>query len=90
METEMRKVKLAACVVAVAGLTAACGSNYRDPGDPPPANAPVIKYSYIDSEGRSLVAEYADRYCEDAYGKDAVELDTDREPGGYEVSYACR
>ena len=53
-------------------------------------NAPVVKYSYIDSEDRALADEYADSYCEEAYGQDAVELDTDREPGGYEVTYACR
>jgi hypothetical protein len=86
----MRKFALAACAAALAILPAACSSDYRAKDEPPPGNAPVIKYSYIDSDDRALVAEYADRYCEEAYGKDAHELDTDREPGGYEVIYACR
>lgn len=86
----MRSLTLAACAVALVVLPAACSSGYRDNDEPPPVNAPVIKYSYIDSADRALADEYADRYCEEAYGKDAAELDTDREPGGYEVTYACR
>ncbi len=86
----MRSLTLAACAAAVAILPAACGSTYRADNEPPPVNAPVVKYSYIDSEDRALADEYADSYCEEAYGQDAVELDTDREPGGYEVTYACR
>jgi len=86
----MRKLILAAAAAALAVLPAACGSSYRADNEPPPANAPVVKYSYVDSEDRALVAEYADRYCEEAYGQDAVELDTDRTPGGYEVAFACR
>src|SRR3546814_3477580 len=80
---------LAASAV-VAMLTAACGTSYRDNNDPVPSDAPVISYRYVDSEDRALAAEFADNYCEEAYGKAADEFDTDREPGGYEVSFACR
>src|SRR3546814_6203565 len=85
----MRVLTLAASAV-VAMLTAACGTSYRDNNDPVPSDAPVISYRYVDSEDRALAAEFADNYCEEAYGKDADEFDTDREPGGYEVSFACR
>jgi len=86
----MRSLILAACAVALATLPAACSSGYRADNEPPPATAPVVKYSSLDSADRALADEYADNYCEEAYGQDAVELDTDREPGGYEVTYACR
>ncbi|MGF1629017.1 MAG: hypothetical protein ACFCUT_06070 [Kiloniellaceae bacterium] len=85
----MRVIPLAACAAALALLPAACTS-YRADNEPPPADAPVITYSYVDSEDRALVAEYADSYCEKAYGRDAYEFDTDREPGGYRISFACR
>lgn len=85
----MRALTLAASAAALAVLTASCTS-YRDDGDPPPSDAPVISYRYVDSEDRALAAEFADNYCEQAYGMDADEIDTDREPGGYEVSFACR
>lgn len=85
----MRPLTLAACAAALALTTAACTS-YREDNDPPPSNAPVISYNYIDSEDRALAAEFADKYCEQAYGQDAYEIDVDREPGGYEASYACR
>jgi hypothetical protein len=86
----MRTLALAACAATLPLLLTACGTTYRDNDDPLPADAPVVRYSYIDSEDRSLAAEFADNYCEQAYGKDAVELDVDREPGGYEVTYTCR
>jgi len=86
----MRSLILAACAVALAALPAACSSGYRADNEPPPANAPVISYRYVDTDDRALAEEYADNYSEEAYGQDAVELDTDREPGGYEVTYACR
>jgi hypothetical protein len=50
----------------------------------------VVTFSYVDTEDRALAAEFADNYCEQAYGKDADEFDTDREPGGYEISFVCR
>jgi hypothetical protein len=85
----MRPLTLAASAAALTLLTAAC-TTYRAENEPPPANAPVITYSYIDSADRALVAEYADAFCEKAYGRDAYEFDTDREPGGYRISFACR
>jgi hypothetical protein len=50
----------------------------------------VISYNYVDSEDRALAAEFADNYCEQAYGQDAVEIDKDRDRNGYQVTYACR
>jgi hypothetical protein len=85
----MRVLTLAACAATLL-LTAACGSSYRDDGDPVPSDAPVISYRYVDTDERALAEEYADNYCEEAYGEDAVELDTDREPGGYKITFACR
>src|SRR3546814_15969996 len=63
----MRVLTLAASAV-VAMLTADCGTSYRDNNDPVPSDAPVISYRYVDSEDRALAAEFADNYCEDAYG----------------------
>ncbi|MGD1877880.1 MAG: hypothetical protein ACFB13_10295 [Kiloniellaceae bacterium] len=85
----MRTLKIAACMAALALLPAACASPRND-GEPPPQNEPAISYSYIDSADRALVAEYADNYCEEAYGKDAVELSKDRTQNGYQISFACR
>jgi hypothetical protein len=85
----MCALKFAAGVAVVALLPAACTS-YRADNEPPPDDAPVITYSYVDTEDRALAAEFADNYCEEAYGKDADEFDTDREPGGYEISFVCR
>jgi hypothetical protein len=85
----MRSLKIAACVAALAVLPAACSSHRAD-NEPPPQNEPVVSYNYINSADRALVAEYADSYCEKAYGKDAVELHKDRTLDGYETSFACR
>jgi len=85
----MRALKTAACVAALAILPAAC-TTYRAENEPPPRDVPVISYSYVDSEDRALAAEFADNYCEEAYGKDAYEFDTDRKPSGYEISFVCR
>lgn len=85
----MPALKFAACAAAVTLLAAGCTS-YRADNEPPPDDAPVITYSYVDTEDRALAAEFADNYCEEAYGKDADEFDTDRETGGYEVSFVCR
>ena len=85
----MRSMTFAACATAVALLPAACTS-YRADNEPPPNDAPVVTFSYVDTEDRALAAEFADNYCEQAYGKDADEFDTDREPGGYEISFVCR
>lgn len=84
----MRVLTLAACA-AVLLLPSACTS-YREDNEPPPSEAPVISFSYVDTEDRALAAEFADNYCEEAYGQDADEFDTDREPGGYEISFVCR
>jgi hypothetical protein len=85
----MRSMTFAVCATAVALLPAACTS-YRADNEPPPTDAPVVTFSYVDTEDRALAAEFADKYCEQAYGKDADEFDTDREPGGYEISFVCR
>lgn len=85
----MRSMTFAACATVVALLPAACTS-YRADNEPPPDDAPVVTFSYVDTEDRALAAEFADNYCEQAYGKDADEFDTDREPGGYEISFVCR
>lgn len=84
----MRVFSLAACI-ALAGLLAAC-TTYREDDEPPPDNAPVISFRYVDTDDRALAAEFADNYCEEAFGKDADEFDVDREPGGYEISFVCR
>lgn len=85
----MGALNFAACAAALALLATACTS-YRADNEPPPDDAPVITYRYVDTEDRALAAEYADNYCEEAFGKDADEFDTDREPGGYEISFVCR
>ncbi|MGF1594089.1 MAG: hypothetical protein ACFCUW_12455 [Kiloniellaceae bacterium] len=85
----MRTLTIAACVAALAILPAAC-TTHRAENEPPPRDVPVISYSYVDSADRALAAEFADNYCEQAYGKDAYEFDSDREPGGYRISFACR
>ncbi|MPZ09270.1 MAG: hypothetical protein GEU89_03545 [Kiloniellaceae bacterium] len=85
----MRSMTFAACATVVALLPVACTS-YRADNEPPPDDAPVVTFSYVDTEDRALAAEFADNYCEQAYGKDADEFDTDREPGGYEISFVCR
>jgi hypothetical protein len=85
----MRPLTLAACAAALALLPAAC-TTYRSDNEPPPVDAPVISYNYVDTEDRALAAEFADNYCEQAYGQDAVEIDKDRDRNGYQVTYACR
>lgn len=84
----MRVLSLTACT-ALAALVAGC-TGYREDDEPPPDDAPVISFRYVDTDDRALAAEFADNYCEEAYGQDADEFDVDRTPGGYEVSYVCR
>lgn len=84
----MRVPTLAVCAAAL--LLAAGCTSYREDDEPPPGDAPVISFRYVDTEDRALAAEFADTFCEEAYGQDADEFDLDREPGGYEISFVCR
>ena len=79
----MPKLHLITCAAVLAALSACAG--YRTDVD-----EPTISYRYDDDEDYDEVAERADDYCDDQYGKDAYLVDQDSEGGDYEATFACR
>jgi hypothetical protein len=54
------------------------------------ATAPTVTYEYGDKDEYDVVAEKADLYCVEEYGKDSELIDRDTKGNGYEATFACK
>lgn len=70
-----------ACIMALS----ACATQQRTK-----ATAPTVTYEYGDEDEYDVIAEKADLYCVEEYGKDADLVDRDVDDSGYEATFACK
>jgi len=80
--------RLSLIVLAAAGATlAACGGGTNMHRTQ--AGALTVTYSYSAGGDYDEVAEQADDYCDDEYGRDAVLLSRDTQGDRYEATFSC-
>lgn len=78
----MRQLWMALSIAALAFLPA-CAAYQTE------ANPPTVSFNYADDDDYDEVAERADDYCGDNYGRDASLLDRDSDGDGYQVTFSC-
>lgn len=76
-----RGMVLLSCVV----ILASCASQQRTE-----ATAPTVTYEFGDEDEYEVIAEKADLYCMEEYGRQADLVDRDVEDNGYEATFACQ
>ena len=70
-----------ACIVVLS----ACAAQQRTD-----ATAPTVTYEYGDDDEYDVIAEKADLYCVEEYGRDADLVDRDAMGDGYKATFACK
>lgn len=80
--------RLSLIVLAAAAATlAACGGGTNMHRTQ--SAAPTVTYSYSSGGDYDEVAERADDYCDDEYGRNAVLLSRDSQGDRYEATFSC-
>ena len=74
-----------AVLLACTMVLSACAAQQRTE-----ATAPTVTYEYVDDDEYEVIAEKADLYCTEEYGKDADLVDRDTNDDGYEATFACK
>ncbi|MEZ5931342.1 MAG: hypothetical protein R3F54_05230 [Alphaproteobacteria bacterium] len=69
------------CAIALAS----CATSQRTK-----ATAPTVTYEFSDEDEFDVIAERADLYCAEEYGRDADLVDRDVDDDKYEVTFACK
>ncbi len=69
------------CIMALS----ACAAQQRTE-----ATAPTVTYEYGDDDEYDVIAQKADLYCTEEYGRDADLVDRDTNDNGYEATFACK
>ncbi|NJO36139.1 MAG: hypothetical protein HC869_26880 [Rhodospirillales bacterium] len=54
------------------------------------ATAPTVTFEFSDEDEFDVIAERADLYCAEEYGRDADLIDRDADDDNYEVTFACK
>jgi|GEM_PF-2076591 len=76
-------------LVAAGATLAACGGRSGPAMHQTQSAAPTVTYSYSRDGDYEEVAERADDYCEEEYGRNAVLLSRDSQGDRYEVTFSC-
>jgi hypothetical protein len=82
--TPMRYAHMTVLLASAVALSA-CATQQRTK-----ETAPTVTYEYNDQDEYDVIAEKADLYCEEEYGRDADLVDRDKEDNGYEATFACK
>lgn len=84
----MRPLRLT-IVLAPLAILPACAGSGSEAVQMTQDNSPTVTYTYKDPGQYDSVAERADAYCADRYGKDAQLLKSDSVGSGYEATFRC-